>query len=304
MEVQELIVGEDDSIRLDTYVSEELELSRSRVNELVKNEKIFVNNDFKKASYKVKSGDIIRVNLPEVKVLDVLPEDIYLDIIYEDDYIIVINKPKGMIVHPSGKIVTGTLVNALLFYSDRLSDINGVLRPGIVHRLDKDTSGVIIVAKTREAHIKLQMQFQDRTIKKHYIALVNGGFKVENGEIIQPIDRDKRDRKRMAVDPKGRFAHTKYNVLESFGKYSLLNVQILTGRTHQIRVHMAYIKHPIVGDIVYSSGKNEFNVEGQLLHSETIEFIHPITLEKMFFKAEIPKEFNNIINRLKLRKDY
>lgn len=293
-------VNDNEQIRIDSYLSPELEMSRSRISELIKSGHIKVNGENTKASYKVQIGDKITAEIPEPEVLDILPEQIELDIIYEDADIIAINKAKGMIVHPSGNIVSGTLVNAIMHYSDELSEINGVLRPGIVHRLDKDTSGIILIAKNQSAHINLQEQFKSRDVKKEYVALVNGGFKEDTGEIVQPIARDKRDRKKMAVDPQGRYAHTKYEVVSRFGNYTLLKVDILTGRTHQIRVHMAHIKHPIVGDTVYSSGKNEFGVTGQLLHSESIVFSHPRTGERMTLSAPIPEEFEKVIEKLNL----
>lgn len=284
--------------RLDRFVADKIDESRERVSGLIKDGNILVNGQVKKVSYKVSEGDLISVTIPEPLSLDIEEEKIKLDIIYEDDDIAAINKPKGMIVHPSGNIVTGTLVNALLYHFDKLSEINGVYRPGIVHRLDKDTSGLLLVAKNSKAHISLQDQFKDRTVKKEYIALVNGGFKEDKGEVNLPIARDKRNRKRMAVDPGGRYALTRYEVIERFGKYTLLRVNILTGRTHQIRVHMTHIKHPLVGDIQYSRGKNEFGIEGQLLHSRMLEFAHPITGQRMKLEAELPEEFKEVLRKL------
>jgi len=258
-----------------------------------------------KSNYKLRPGEEIVVNVPEPEPLDLQPEDIPLDVIYEDADVIVVNKPRGMVVHPAAGNYHGTLVNALLFHCKNLSGINGVIRPGIVHRLDKDTSGIMICAKNDAAHLSLSKQIQDKVAYRSYLAVVRGNIKTDKGVIQTLIDRDKNDRKKMAVVQEGgREAITEYEVLERFGKYTLVKCILRTGRTHQIRVHMEYLGYPLVGDPKYSPMKTPFHIEGQALHSETLSFVHPGTGERMEFRAEWPEDFRKIITRLRLGQFY
>lgn len=277
-------------------------ITRMVTQKLLEEEKILVNGKKIKASYKLKLNDEITLEIPEVKETEILPEDIELDILYEDEYIIVVNKEKGMVVHPANGNYTGTLVNALMYKcKETLSGIGGEKRPGIVHRLDKDTSGVLIVAKCDKAHLNISNQIKNHEVKKTYIALVKGVVKDDEATIDIPIGRSKKDRKKMDIDKNGKNAITHFKVLQRYQGYTLLEVNIETGRTHQIRVHLSTIGYPIVGDMVYSNGKNEFNVQGQMLHAKSIEFLHPITLKKMKVEAPLPAYFKDILEELKNR---
>ena len=253
-----------------------------------------------KPSLKVNKGDIIKIEDIEVKQINLKPQDIPLDIIYEDKDIIVVNKPKGLVVHPANGNPDGTLVNAIMnICKTSLSGIGGELRPGIVHRLDKDTSGLIMVAKNDVAHIDLSEQIKNHEVKKTYLALVRGIVKENQATINMPIARSTKNRKKMAVSKDGKNAITHFKTIERFNKYSLLEVKIETGRTHQIRVHLTQIGYPIVGDTVYSNGKNEWNIQGQCLHAKSLKFKHPITEKEMFIEAPFPEYFENIIKELK-----
>lgn len=287
--------------RLDKAISElDSDLSRMMIQKLIEKGKILVNGKKEKASYKVKIGDEIEVQEIEVKEVEIKPQDIPLDVLYEDQDIIVVNKAKGMVVHPANGNLEGTLVNALMARcKDSLSGIGGEIRPGIVHRLDKDTSGVLLVAKNDKAHIELSNQIKNREIKKIYYALARGNIKDEEATIDMPIARSKKDRKKMAVDKAGKNAITHFKVIERFQNYTLLEVKIETGRTHQIRVHLSYIGYPIVGDEVYSNGKNPFGVKGQMLHAKSLEFSHPITGKRIKIEAPIPEYFNEILTKLR-----
>ncbi|WP_209455032.1 RluA family pseudouridine synthase [Thermoanaerobacterium butyriciformans] len=295
------IIAEKDDVdkRIDSFLASELDYTRSYLKKLILNGLVKVNGSSIKPNYKLKEGDSVDVNIPEVEEIDLMPENIPLDIIYEDDDIIVINKPQGMVVHPAPGNYSGTLVNALLYHCKNLSGINGELRPGIVHRLDKDTSGVMVVAKNDKAHLDLSNQIKERTILKKYIAIVEGVIKDDEGSIEAPIGRDHVERKKMAVTEDGRYALTLYKVLERYKNNSLIEATIKTGRTHQIRVHMSYIGHPIVGDEVYGYKKQRFNLLGQALHSRLLGLVHPSKKIYMEFEAPIPEYFERLIDILK-----
>lgn len=301
-ERHDLTAGEEQrGKRLDVFLAAELpELTRSYIQKLVEDGLITVNNRPVKASYKVQPGDDITVEVPEPEGLDVAAESIPLEILYEDRDVIVVNKPQGMVVHPAAGNYTGTLVNALLGHCTDLSGINGVMRPGIVHRLDKDTSGVIMAAKNDDAHLSLARQIKDRTVVRKYIALVHGIITEPAGVIDAPIGRDPRERKRMAVvTANSKPAVTRYRVLERFAGYTLVECRLETGRTHQIRVHMAYIGHPVVGDPVYGPRKPAFDLAGQALHAALLGFNHPRTGEYMEFVASRPEYMEQLIKNLK-----
>ena len=293
-------VNTNSGTRIDAYISKiDEKYSRTAVQRLIEEEKIKVNGKKTKASYKVQEGDEIEIQEEEPKEISLKAQNIPLEVIYEDNDIIVINKPKGMVVHPANGNLDGTLVNAVMaICKDSLSGIGGEIRPGIVHRLDKDTSGIIIVAKNDKAHINLSEQIKNHEVKKTYIALVRGAIKENNATINMPIGRSKNDRKKMAVDSKGKNAVTHFEVLKRYDKYTLLKVNIETGRTHQIRVHLSHIGYPIIGDEVYSNGKNEWGVKGQCLHAKSLEFKHPITGKQMKLEAELPQYFKDIIKEL------
>ena len=246
-------------------------------------------------------GDVLQVEIPRPKVMEAKEENIPLKIVYEDDALIVVDKPRGMVVHPANGNTSGTLVNALLYHcKDRLSSINGIIRPGIVHRIDKDTSGILLVAKTDMAHLFLAKQIKEHTVKREYVALLDGVLKNDRGTVDLPIGRSEKDRKKMAVTPNhSRNAITHYEVLERYAEYCLVVCRLETGRTHQIRVHMASLGHPVTGDTVYGAKKQKLFSGGQLLHAKTIGFIHPVTREYMEFSAEIPEEFQKVIDRLR-----
>ena len=291
----------NEQIRLDVFLAKETGASRSNIKTVVESDGVFVNGVLrKKSGFELKEGDEVEFTLPEPKTLDVEPNsEIKLNIVYEDENFAVINKPQGMVVHPASSYTKNdTLVNALLADLDKLSSINGVIRPGIVHRLDKDTSGLIVVAKTDEAHKSLASQIEKKTARRIYFGLCDGNFKEDSGTIDAPIARNKRDRKKMGIDPDGRRAVTHYTVLERFGKYTLVRFELETGRTHQIRVHSSHIHHPIVGDEVYG-GSTALYKNGQLLHARQLVLIHPITGEGMTFDAELPDYFEKVLEKLR-----
>lgn len=301
-----VIKAEDEfsGLRIDKFLCESTEnITRSYVQKLIDESNITVNGQTVKSNYKVKSGDIISVIVPDIKEPDILPEDIPIEIIYEDSDMLVVNKPQGMVVHPAAGNYTGTLVNALMFHcGDSLSGINGEKRPGILHRIDKDTSGLLMVAKNDKAHLGLAEQIKEHSLTRAYKALVHGGFSEDTGIYAEPIGRHPIDRKKMAVNYKNsREAVTHYNVLERLGKYTFVECILETGRTHQIRVHMSYHGHPVVGDKTYGVRKEEFKLEGQLLHAYKIGFIHPITGRYMEFETEIPDYYKNVLYILRNR---
>ena len=293
-------VEEISPCRLDIYLNEKFsEWSRSHVQKLISDGLITVDGAKVKASFKLKGGE--EIFIAEVNAVDVeyLPENLPLDILYEDADLIVVNKARGMTVHPADTVKSGTLVNALLYHCKDLSGINGVKRPGIVHRLDKDTSGVMVVAKTDTAHLNLAAQIKDKIATRTYLAIVHGVLKDNVGIITGAIGRDKVDRKKMAITSDGKPAVTEFKVLERFENFSYVECKLQTGRTHQIRVHMTAIGHPLLGDTKYTARKNPFDISGQALHSHTLKFIHPTTKELMTFTAPLPDDMKNILDKLK-----
>lgn len=293
---------EDVGTRIDVFLAENMEdLSRSGVQKLIDEGMITLNGGKTKANYKLREKDVIDVTVPEVKEVEILPEDIPLDILYEDADVIVVNKPQGMVVHPAPGHTSGTLVNALMFHcGDDLSGINGEKRPGIVHRIDKDTSGVLMIAKNDMAHQSLAAQLAEHSITRKYNAVVYNGFNEDEGTVNEPIGRNPQDRKKMAVTQKhSRHAVTHYRVIERMEKFTLIEAQLETGRTHQIRVHMTYIGHPLLGDPVYGPKKQPINLEGQALHARVLGFIHPRTGEYMEFEAPLPPHFEALLERLR-----
>ena len=299
--------SEEDGERIDKYLSETLtDYSRSYLKNLIDEGRVQVAGKIVKGSFKVYNGAAITVNLPPVKDVKILPEDIPLDILYEDEDVILVNKPKGMVVHPAAGHYTGTLVNALMFHCrDNLSGINGELRPGIVHRIDMDTTGVVIACKNDLAHRFIAEQLKEHSIKRKYQAIVYGTFKENEGRIEGAIGRSKTDRKKMAIVPNGKPAVTHYKVLKNFSSpngnnYAHIECELETGRTHQIRVHMTSIGHPLLGDNVYRVAKNPFKLDGQTLHAEMLGFIHPRTKEYMEFHAPLPDYFTKLLTKLNL----
>lgn len=293
---------EDVGTRIDVFLAENMEdLSRSGVQKLIDEGMITLNGGKTKANYKLREKDVIDVTVPEVKEVEILPEDIPLDILYEDADVIVVNKPQGMVVHPAPGHTSGTLVNALMFHcGDDLSGINGEKRPGIVHRIDKDTSGVLMIAKNDMAHQSLAAQLAEHSITRKYNAVVYNGFNEDEGTVNKPIGRNPQDRKKMAVTEKhSRHAVTHYRVIERMEKFTLIEAQLETGRTHQIRVHMTYIGHPLLGDPVYGPKKQPVSLEGQALHARVLGFIHPRTGEYMEFEAPLPPHFEALLERLR-----
>ena len=303
MEILNYVVSDGQSgIRIDRYLSDSNEdLSRSYIQKLLKEQKVTVQGTFVKANYKVQAGDVITVEVPDMTELDILPEDIPLDILYEDEDVLVVNKPKGMVVHPSAGHTTGTLVNAIMAHcKENLSGINGVLRPGIVHRIDKDTTGALLVCKNDNAHRDLALQLKEHSIKRRYRAIVAGVIKEEEGTIEGPIGRHPVDRKKMAINYKnGKEAVTHYRVLERFPNATYVECRLETGRTHQIRVHMTSIGHPLLGDEVYGSGRNPYHLQGQTLHAMILGFVHPSTREYMEFTAPLPEYFEKLLEKLR-----
>ena len=295
---------ESAGMRIDAYLASVTDnsLSRTYIQKLMEQEQISVSGNVEKSKkYKVKAGDILELTIPEPESLDVSPENIPLDIVYEDEDVAVINKPKGMVVHPAPGNEHGTMVNALLYHCKDLSSIGGVIRPGIVHRIDKDTSGLIMIAKNDNAHISLTEQLKVHSITRVYNAIVFDNIKEDEGTVDAPIGRSPANRFKMAVVPDGRRAVTHYKVLERFGNFTYIEARLETGRTHQIRVHMAYIKHPLLGDGVYGSAKKLYGAESQTLHARVLGFVHPRTGEYMEFTSELPEQFQQILVKLRSR---
>ena len=287
-----------DNIRIDKYLMEELEYSRSKIQRMIDNDSILVNNNSIKSSYKLKIGDNIYIDDNYNEDVDIVPEKIDLDIVYEDEYLLVVNKPSGMVVHPAVGNYSGTLVNGLMYHcNNNLSSVNGDVRPGIVHRIDKDTSGLLVVAKNDEVHNELAKQIAVKSVKREYVALVQGVILEDTATIDAPIGRDSNDRKKMGVtDINSKDAVTHLRVLERLDKATLILCKLETGRTHQIRVHLNYIDHPVVNDPIYGKRKMDDVTFGQMLHAKTLGFVHPITNKYLEFSVDVPDKFNEILN--------
>ena len=298
----EKVSKQNEKCRIDKYLAERItELTRSHIQKLIEEQEVFVNGKVVKSNYKLRESDEIVLHLPVPKILAAKAEKIPLDIVYEDENLLVVNKPQGMVVHPAPGHTSGTLVNALMFHcGDELSGINGEKRPGIVHRIDKDTSGVLMVAKNDMAHQSLAAQLAEHSITRKYNAVVYNGFTEDEGTVDEPIGRNPQDRKKMAVTQKhSRHAVTHYRVIERMEKFTLIEAQLETGRTHQIRVHMTYIGHPLLGDMVYGPKKQPIHLEGQALHARVLGFIHPRTGEYLEFEAPLPPYFEALLERLR-----
>jgi 23S rRNA pseudouridine1911/1915/1917 synthase len=295
-----LVLEENEGDRLDVYLSTELgDMSRSYIQKLIKEERVLVNNKIEKSKYVVKEDDNIKIDIPEPKLLEVEAENIPLEIVYEDSDVLVVNKPQGMVVHPAPGNYNGTLVNAILYHcKDKLSSINGVIRPGIVHRIDKDTSGLLMIAKNNNAHNFLAEQLKDHSITRKYEFICHSIIKEDTKTVNAPIGRNPKDRLKMGVVSGGRNAVTHFTVLERLTNYTHVQAQLETGRTHQIRVHSAYIKHPILGDPLYGPKNTKFKLEGQALHAKTLGFIHPTTKEYMEFTSDTPEYFKKLLKIL------
>lgn len=299
---EEIFLVEDceDQERIDKYLFSSLKtISRSYIQKLIEEKSVLVNEKSVKSKYKIKQGDLIKVYIRESTEIEVKPEDMYLDILYEDDNIIIVNKEQGIVVHPASGNYAGTLVNALVNHSLNLSKVNGSERPGIVHRIDKDTSGVLVIAKNDNSHCILAEQFKAHTIKREYYALVEGVLKADSGTIDTIIGRNPKEKIKFAVVEEGKRAITHYEVLQRYENNTLVRCNLETGRTHQIRVHMAHIGHPLVGDPVYGYKKQRFNLKGQMLHAKSLGFIHPTKNEYVEFESDLPKYFIKILNILK-----
>lgn len=291
-------------VRIDRFLTDNIpEITRSAVQKIIDEAYVTVNGEVVSKNYKCRVGDNVDVTVPDAKPLEAVGQNIPIDIVYEDEHLLVVNKPKGMVVHPANGNPDGTLVNALLYHcGDSLSGINGVIRPGIVHRIDKDTSGLLIVAKSDKAHIGLAQQIKDHSFSRAYEAVVYGNIKEDSGTVCQPIGRDTKDRKRMAVTMKNsKPATTHYEVIKRYGDFTHVRCVLETGRTHQIRVHMAYLGHPVAGDAVYGPRKVITRLNGQCLHAKHIGFVHPVTNEYLEFESDLPEYFTSFLNYLENR---
>ncbi len=294
-------VTQEAGIRLDKYLSKEFPTyTRSFIQKLIEKGNVTVNEENKNGKYLVNPKDVIVLEIPDPVDVNILPEDIPIDIVYEDQDVMVINKPQDMVVHPAPGNYSGTLVNGLLYHcKDKLSGINGEIRPGIVHRIDKDTSGLLMIAKNDQAHLGLSALLKDHHIIRKYHAIVYGQFKEEQGTVEKPIGRSHQDRKKMAVVPEGRYAKTDYRVIERFKQFTHIELTLYTGRTHQIRVHMQHIGHPLLGDPIYGPAKLAFGLDKQMLHAKVLSFEHPITHEELYFESELPPYFLTMIDKLR-----
>ena len=301
-EIREFLVEEDEEgDRLDVYLSDQfVDMSRSYIQKIIKDKKVTVNGKVEKAKYLVKEEDKVVIEIPKPKILEVVPQDIPIEIVYEDDDIIIVNKPQGMVVHPAPGNYEGTLVNAILYHcKGNLSSINGVIRPGIVHRIDKDTSGILMIAKNNNAHNCLAEQLKDHSITRKYEFICHGVFKEDNITVDRPIGRNPKDRLKMAIVPNGKRAVTHFEVLERFNGYTHVRARLETGRTHQIRVHAMSINHPLVGDPVYGPKNSKIKLNGQALHAKKLGFIHPTTKEYVEFDSELPDYFQKLLEKLR-----
>lgn len=297
-------VVQNAGVRIDRFLTDNIpEITRSAVQKIIDEANVTVNGEVVPKNYKCRVGDNVDVTVPDAKPLEAVGQNIPIDIVYEDEHLLVVNKPKGMVVHPANGNPDGTLVNALLYHcGDSLSGINGVIRPGIVHRIDKDTSGLLIVAKSDKAHIGLAQQIKDHSFSRAYEAVVYGNIKEDIGTVCQPIGRDTKDRKRMAVTMKNsKPATTHYEVIKRYGDFTHVRCVLETGRTHQIRVHMAYLGHPVAGDAVYGPRKVITRLNGQCLHAKHIGFVHPVTNEYLEFESDLPEYFTSFLNYLENR---
>ena len=301
MEVREfLVLEEEEDTRLDLFLSEQMgDMSRSYIQKLIKEDKVIVNGRHEKSKYLVKEEDKIEISIPEPTLVDIVPMDIPIEIIYEDSELLVVNKPKGMVVHPAPGNYDNTLVNALMYHCEgKLSSINGIIRPGIVHRIDKDTSGLLMVAKNNNAHNYLADQLKEHSITRRYEMICHGKIKEEKFSVDAPIARNPKDRLKMGIVAGGKRAVTHFEVLKELKEYTYLQAELETGRTHQIRVHMAYKKHPLLGDPLYGPQKSKVKVDGQVLHAKVLGFIHPVTKEYMEFTSELPDYFKKLLSIL------
>ncbi|MGN0525288.1 RluA family pseudouridine synthase [Eubacterium sp.] len=299
-----IFVVKNAGVRIDRFLTDNIpEITRSAVQKIIDEANVTVNGEVVQKNYKCRVGDNVDVKVPDAKPLEAVGQNIPIDIVYEDEHLLVVNKPKGMVVHPANGNPDGTLVNALLYHcGDSLSGINGVIRPGIVHRIDKDTSGLLIVAKSDKAHIGLAQQIKDHSFSRAYEAVVYGNIKEDSGIVCQPIGRDTKDRKRMAVTMKNsKPATTHYEVIKRYGDFTHVRCVLETGRTHQIRVHMAYLGHPVAGDAVYGPRKVITRLNGQCLHAKHIGFVHPVTNEYLEFESDLPEYFTSFLNYLENR---
>ncbi len=297
---QFLVIDEEEGSRLDVYLSEQLgDMSRSYIQKLIKEKKVKVNGKVEKAKYLVKENDDIFIEIPKPKTLEIIAQDIPIDIVYEDDDLLIVNKPQDMVVHPAPGNYENTLVNAILYHCEgNLSSINGVIRPGIVHRIDKDTSGLLMIAKNNNSHNHLSEQLKDHSITREYEFICHGVMKEDKITVNKPIGRNPKDRLKMAVVKDGKHAVTHFEVINRYEKFTHVKATLETGRTHQIRVHALSLNHPLLGDPIYGPKNNKFGVKGQVLHAKKLGFIHPTTKEYVEFDSELPEHFKNIIKKL------
>lgn len=297
---QFLVIDEEEGSRLDVYLSEQLgDMSRSYIQKLIKEKKVKVNGKVEKAKYLVKENDDIFIEIPKPKTLEIIAQDIPIDIVYEDDDLLIVNKPQDMVVHPAPGNYENTLVNAILYHCEgNLSSINGVIRPGIVHRIDKDTSGILMIAKNNNSHNYLSEQLKDHSITREYEFICHGVIKEDKITVNKPIGRNPKDRLKMAVVKDGKHAVTHFEVINRYENFTHVKATLETGRTHQIRVHALSLNHPLLGDPIYGPKNNKFGVKGQVLHAKKLGFIHPTTKEYVEFDSELPEHFKNIIKKL------